>query len=1151
MKTKLKKIMLGASLALLGNFAANAQVGLEGIVVEKYYQSNAADAVIATAAGTTLNPGSVTYRVFVDLAAGWKYNLAFGNANHDWKVTTTTTFFNDPNNGQAIGPQGTSLNNTRNGLALIDTWLTTGGVCVGRAGITKAEDSDGAVSNIGGALTNPLGGIFGAPINSLVSVSAKDGLTPSSALTSVPPTVLGVGAAADCFDQTPGNQFLVNAGSVAALGGVVGTGTANMVLIGQFTTDGVLGFEFNIQVQNIATLASENYVAKNPQPGEFLFPGLLLAPPAVGITSPANNSNFVTGTQVAITATAASAGTVTSVEFKVDGTTIGTDLTAPFTSTYNSTAGSHTITAIATDNNSLTATSSAVVINVANNQAPNVSVAAPAGAITGQILTFTANAVDPDGTVASVTFSVDNIAIGTTAVGGPVYTYTWLATFGAHSLRASATDNLGAVGVSSALGFNVVNNIPPSAAIVSPLNNALFTGTTSPISVSATATDADGSVVSLELFANNVSVATATNAGPAYSFSWQPTAFGPNVLKVVATDNAAGTSTSAPITVNIANPNALPYEIVSVKQECDTVDFTLPINIASTYTVDDVIGIDFTLIYNAAKVTPDAALNSITVNSNIINPNYITILKSINNGTMYVSAAFNGNAPGNAEFNGTGNLFNIHFFKNVMTEVDTADFSIPTFDESYFIGVTPKLVSNGRYTTYRDTMATGRLKFWSNGAPMPYNASNPNDYLITNIYGSNSVCATSTAAPVQPDLIGEFNYNILNGDWITISRDILAGTSVFNIIDANDAFIGRQVVLNTPTLTPSVYQIVSLDVNLDGIVSSGDVSQMNQRAVNSIPEFKQAWNYNAAGTNTLGQPSKDYTFIDTARIVNDPAYSISATYPLNDNVGYSKLKVPNTPFCLAVNQNSTATCPDIDFMYYYGVLLGDADGDVAAASGTLQLRTSGENKLVVDLSKAIFNSNYVDVPVSFVSSVPVTGLDFAMKFDETSLTYNQMVNYASNTDAMAYFNPNDKFLKFTATNVDLAPFNANQSFASIRFETSNGTIDENQFNSLAGIINGALVPVEILSKTVGISSFGADNAVSVYPNPTNGILNITSIGDATVELFDLTGKNVLISTSVNASKTKQINVSELANGVYFVKISNNDFVTIKKVVLSK
>lgn len=1158
MKTKTKKIMLGLSLALLGCFTTKAQSGLDGIIVEKYYQTNTADGTNASnnGAASNLNSGSVTYRVFVDMAAGWKFVQAFGNGTHPWVITTSTNFYNDPNSAAVVGAQVTSTNNIRQNTRMIDSYITTGYAANGKHGILKTEDTDGSIGiTTSGVLTNTLGGIYGVAINSNVAVACgctpEDGLTVGS--TTNAPTSLGLSPMADVFDQSPGNTFSITNGAMAVLGGVDGTGTSNAVLIGQFTTDGVLGFQLNIQLQNTLTLVSEVWVANNPQSGEFMHAGLTLAPnqpPTVSLTGP---SNIITGNVATFSATAADAdGTVTSVQFKVDGVNLGSAITGTtgasttYTANWTSVAGTHTVVAVVTDDDLAVTTSTNFIIVAATNQSPVVTVSAPSGVISGQLATFTATANDLDGTVSSVTFSVDNVAIGTTTVGGPSYTMTWTAAFGSHNVKASAQDNLGAIGVSSPVAFNVVNNVPPTVSIVTPVNNAIFTGTTSAITISATAADSDGTVTSVEFFANNVSIGIVTSP---YTVTWTPTAFGPVSLKAVALDNAAGTGTSALVTINIANPNALPYSIGEVKQQCNQGTFCLPISAASTYTVDDVIGYDIVLHYNPAKVTPTG---TISVNSNIINPNFVTVVNSFGGGTMNISAYFNNTAPGNAEFNGTGEIFCVGFVKTSMTSVDTAVYSISSLDESYFIGVTPKLTSNGRYVTYRDTTFSAKLKFAGTTMPLAYNSANPNDYLITNIYGSNASCVTNTANAVQPDLNGAFVYNILNGSSINIKRDILAGTSVQLAINGNDVFIGRQILLNSTTLTPSVYQMIALDVNFDGSVSSGDISQINLRSTLAIPEFKQAWNYNAAGTNTLGQPSKDWTFVDSVRLQTNNAYAISATYPLNDNVGFSKFKVPATPFCLPVPQTSLGSCPTINDEVYRGVMIGDADGNFAALSGTLQLRPSDDgDKVVIDLTKSLVHGNSVEVPVSFVSSSPVVAVDFALQFDQSNMIYNSMVNFASNTDASAYLNPSDKTLRFTATNVDLSEFNQNQPVASIRFELSENEIKAEQFNGLFGILNGGAVPIQVVGKTVGLKSLSGDNSVSVYPNPSSGILNITSISDANVEVFDVTGKQSLVQSLVNANKTQQINVSTLTNGVYMVKISSDSFVTIKKVVISK
>src|ERR1700754_3506453 len=106
MKTKAKKILLGLGLALLGSYSTQAQ-GLQGIVVEKYYQANQADANNAAINGGTLVAGSTVYRVFVDMAPGYKYVQAFGSVAHPWKITTSTTFFNDGELNNIIGASGT------------------------------------------------------------------------------------------------------------------------------------------------------------------------------------------------------------------------------------------------------------------------------------------------------------------------------------------------------------------------------------------------------------------------------------------------------------------------------------------------------------------------------------------------------------------------------------------------------------------------------------------------------------------------------------------------------------------------------------------------------------------------------------------------------------------------------------------------------------------------------------------------------------------------------------------------------------------------------------------------------------------------------------------------------------------------------------
>jgi hypothetical protein len=94
-------------------------------------------------------------------------------------------------------------------------------------------------------------------------------------------------------------------------------------------------------------------------------------PLSVAITAPANNSSYTAPTNIAISTSATSTGTVTKVEL-YNGATLLTTLTAsPYNYTWSNVAvGTYTLTAKAYDNNSNTATSASVVVKVNVAQGP-------------------------------------------------------------------------------------------------------------------------------------------------------------------------------------------------------------------------------------------------------------------------------------------------------------------------------------------------------------------------------------------------------------------------------------------------------------------------------------------------------------------------------------------------------------------------------------------------------------------------------------------------------------------------------------------------------------------------------------------------------------------------------------------------------------
>ena len=88
--------------------------------------------------------------------------------------------------------------------------------------------------------------------------------------------------------------------------------------------------------------------------------------PTVSLTSPSNGATFATGANITLNATAAdSDGTVTQVAFYRGTTLIGTDTSSPYSVTWSgAAAGTYSLTAVATDDDGATTTSSAASITV-------------------------------------------------------------------------------------------------------------------------------------------------------------------------------------------------------------------------------------------------------------------------------------------------------------------------------------------------------------------------------------------------------------------------------------------------------------------------------------------------------------------------------------------------------------------------------------------------------------------------------------------------------------------------------------------------------------------------------------------------------------------------------------------------------------------
>ena len=270
---KMKKVLNHITLVLLGlllSFAGFAQDGLEGIIVEKFYVSTKADNAGKIYSGD-LPKGSVTYRIYVDLKPGYRFQMAYGSSTHPLFIESSEKFYNHIEDGN-IQPNIIPERAYKKNIAALDSWLSVGSCGEGHLGILKEYDdnlNDDFILFEKGYLRNK---------KNIIPLYERDGMKRS---VFVPfPTFFQMDSLIYVLGSAPlSNKLKLDNAAWACLGkGAVGADslTTNCVLIAQLTTHGNLNFELNLMIGS-PNGTSQKYVARNPvgEKGEWTHPDLI------------------------------------------------------------------------------------------------------------------------------------------------------------------------------------------------------------------------------------------------------------------------------------------------------------------------------------------------------------------------------------------------------------------------------------------------------------------------------------------------------------------------------------------------------------------------------------------------------------------------------------------------------------------------------------------------------------------------------------------------------------------------------------------------------------------------------------------------------------------------------------------------------------
>ncbi len=262
------KTLLSALIILITSvIGAQTFEGLDGVYIERYYQSNEMDNGAGKISGELKN-NSKTYRIYLDLSPGYRFQAAYGTTAHPLSFHSESLFFNHAGIGNTY-PNVIPERSLSKNITLLDSWFTAGAAGESFMGVPKKLDHD---DNLlykkfeDNYLTNDTKWME-------FSLQERDGMHGSNDLPIVNLFQLD-STSKHLMMVTNSNHLQIDNGAWACLGkgsiGVDSLGT-NYILIAQLTTAGDLDYSLNIMI-GTPQGRSIKYVWDNPQKGEILCP---------------------------------------------------------------------------------------------------------------------------------------------------------------------------------------------------------------------------------------------------------------------------------------------------------------------------------------------------------------------------------------------------------------------------------------------------------------------------------------------------------------------------------------------------------------------------------------------------------------------------------------------------------------------------------------------------------------------------------------------------------------------------------------------------------------------------------------------------------------------------------------------------------------
>lgn len=602
-------------------------------------------------------------------------------------------------------------------------------------------------------------------------------------------------------------------------------------------------------------------------------------------------------------------------------------------------------------------------------------------------------------------------------------------------------------------------------------------------------------------------------------------------------------------TVCVTTPNDCNYALQDAPIQCATGMIVMTLGVKDN--ICNVNGFDITLVFNKDRyqfegmdVAPNFGVDAGTVSYQTYSPNDTTLRI-----TVYLDQG-----AGSNTFCGIDELFKVKF--SLINNLPLTDESIQVtnFLETRVGGaVHSHCVDEALVLLPNVATTSGVIKYAYSGQLMGYVENETQPTYVTG--GSDESGGNVSSNTYTVDDKGIFDYPISDGKHIQIDRDIdNDNTDVFFVIGGGPGLlIVQQLALGEPLVgypnalrTPTKFDFLIADVDANGAITGGDLSLLMQRKLSLIGEFPGG---------------RDWIFIDSLTLVNNPHYQLSSTVPEDDGIGISRHRVPKVPLFLEVPHETGSACTTYPTTVYYGYMLGNFQEEI-----NLSLYKSKKmEEVVFDVENAMWSEGMISIPVYTSINEAIYTFDFVGLFNHEALTFESIELKSENrpngyTGLHNILNGNN--LLFTSYALSEYPnsgeetplFYINLKVESIEDLSNLSDCILHEFNA---IVNGEAVTTivkgcEILVDDIDNSFI--NSRVSIQPNPAKDqfIVSYPAIQHQLVnlELIDFSGR-VIQPLKINPNGETIVPVTRLSNGLYFVKIKSTEGFAITKVVVAK